>query len=77
MERVKLIWEFRGPAAKRTAEHHVIHLKEFSIKENIVFEDVKTEVFSEFICIASIIIEKSNLEIVKTALKPHKGKAVE
>ncbi len=30
MERkIKLIWDFRGPASAKTAEHHEIHLKEF------------------------------------------------
>ncbi|MBZ9628958.1 hypothetical protein LB456_07705 [Psychroflexus sp. CAK57W] len=25
----KLIWDFRGPNAEKTAEHHEIHLKDF------------------------------------------------
>jgi hypothetical protein len=76
MEKVKLIWEFRGPAAEKTAEHHVIHLNDFSEKEKIKFEDVKIEKFSEFICAATIVIEKSHLDIVKNALKPHRGQMV-
>ena len=26
---IKLIWDFRGAAAEKTAEHHVIHLKQY------------------------------------------------
>ena len=29
MRKIKLIWDFRGQAAAKTAEHHEIHLKEF------------------------------------------------
>src|SRR5690606_1132164 len=28
-KKLKLIWDFFGPDAKKTAEHHEIHLKEF------------------------------------------------
>ena len=27
--KIKLIWDFRGEAAAKTAEHHDIHLKEY------------------------------------------------
>jgi len=30
---IKLIWDFRGQAAVKTAEHHEIHLKEFLDKK--------------------------------------------
>ena len=33
MRQIKLIWDFRGQAAAKTAEHHEIHLKEFLDKE--------------------------------------------
>jgi hypothetical protein len=36
MERkIKLIWDFRGPTAAKTAEHHEIHLKEYSAIEKL------------------------------------------
>ncbi|MGB7784529.1 MAG: hypothetical protein WBL27_00360, partial [Salinimicrobium sp.] len=43
--KIKIIWDFRGPDAARTAEHHALHLKEYiktnEIKLNITgFEDV-------------------------------------
>ena len=76
MERIKLIWEFRGPGAEKTAEHHVIHLNEFAEREKLVFKEVKVEKLSDMFAIATIIVEKDVLEIVKTALKPHKGQMI-
>ena len=36
MERqIKLIWDFRGPDALKTAEHQEIHLKEFIVIEQL------------------------------------------
>jgi hypothetical protein len=36
MERaIQLIWDFRGHAAKGTAEHHARHLAEFSQRESL------------------------------------------
>ena len=32
MRKLKLIWDFRGPDALKTAEHHEIHLKEYSAR---------------------------------------------
>ena len=32
--KIKLIWDFKGHFAAKTAEHHEIHLKEFLEKEN-------------------------------------------
>ena len=34
MEKIKLIWDFRGPHGKNTATHHEKHLKEFFEIEN-------------------------------------------
>ena len=33
--KIKLIWDFRGPVAAKTAEHHEIHLKEYIILEKL------------------------------------------
>ena len=34
-QKIKLIWDFKGEDAKKIAEHHQIHLKEFGLKESI------------------------------------------
>ena len=33
---IKLIWDFRGPASAKTAEHHEIHLKEYIAIEKLL-----------------------------------------
>ena len=33
--KIKLIWDFRGPAATQTALHHEIHLKEYIVAEKL------------------------------------------
>ena len=32
---IKLIWDFRGATAEKTAEHHVIHLKQYIESEKL------------------------------------------
>ena len=43
MQKIKLIWDFRGEASAKTAEHHVIHLKEFAEREHIEFTEIEIE----------------------------------
>ena len=41
--KIRLVWDFRGEDALKTAEHQLIHLVEFMKKENIPFLEHKTE----------------------------------
>jgi len=45
--KLKLIWDFKGPDAKRTAAHHLIHLNEFIEHDAIVSLGTGTEQISE------------------------------
>ena len=36
MEKIKLIWDFRGPASPHTAAHFKIHLLEFFASEKLL-----------------------------------------
>lgn len=71
--KLKLIWDFRGPHAERTAEHHSLHLKQF-IKTNDIslnitgFESISKEHF-----IAYLVVQESQMKMVRDALKPHRG----
>ena len=38
MRKIKLIWEFKGEDAEKTALHHEIHLKQFAEKENLALD---------------------------------------
>ena len=77
MAKVKLIWDFRGPAAKQTAAHHCIHLKEFIAIEKIDGEAIRTEIFSEMYVCVSMIIPKKDVTFMRMRLKPHRGKRVQ
>ena len=35
MRKLKLIWDFRGPYALKTAEHHEIHLKDYIVIQKL------------------------------------------
>lgn len=71
--KIKLIWDFRGPAAQKTAEHHVIHLKEFAQTEELKTFGIATQIFSEFITTAFMIVDEKDMIFVRDALKPHRA----
>jgi hypothetical protein len=73
MRQIKLIWDFRGPASKKTAEHHEIHLKEFIISEKISLNITGFEVLNEMHAIAFMVVTDANMIPVRDALKPHRG----
>ena len=76
MQKIKIIWDFRGQNNLHIAKHHAIHLKEFCVKEGIIFIEVNFESISEFHSIAHVITEKSNVVIIRDALKPHRAEIV-
>jgi hypothetical protein len=74
MERkIKLIWDFRGPAAAKTAEHHEIHLKEFIAIEELALKITGFEILNEMYAIAYMVVTDNYMITVRDALKPHRG----
>ena len=74
---IKLIWDFKGgDDAKQTAEHHIIHLKEFSIKENLILSEVGVEKIKDLHFIAFINVMESEVFTVRDALIPHRAEIV-
>jgi hypothetical protein len=71
--KIKLIWDFRGPNAEKTAEHHCIHLNEFTAIEKLAFHDINTHKNSDFHTIAYITVNESDMLTFRDALKPHRG----
>lgn len=71
--KLKLIWDFRGPSAEKTAEHHCIHLKEFAIIENLHYYEINFSKISEMHTIAYIIVDEVDMKTYRDALKPHRG----
>ncbi|MDD5150371.1 MAG: hypothetical protein PHC28_07780 [Flavobacterium sp.] len=71
--KIKLIWDFRGPASAKTAEHHEIHLKEYLIQEKHQIQITGFEVINDMYAIAFLVIEEKDMIIFRDVLKPHRG----
>jgi len=70
---IKFIWDFRGPAASKTAQHHEIHLKEYIRAEQLSLDITGFETRNEVHAIAYMIVSEENMIAVRDALKPHRG----
>lgn len=75
--KIKLIWDFRGPASAKTAEHHEIHLKEFILAENLPLNITGFEIYNELYAIAYMVVTDENMISIRDALKPHRGELYE
>ncbi|WP_430905829.1 hypothetical protein [Maribacter sp. 2-571] len=75
--KIKLIWDFRGPAAAKTAEHHEKHLKEFIAAESTSLNITGHTHFGEFHSIAYMVVAENEMIAVRDALKPHRGEVFE
>ncbi|MEW7291286.1 hypothetical protein [Aquimarina sp. 2304DJ70-9] len=74
MERqLKLIWDFKGPAASKTAQHHEIHLKEYISIEKLSLNITGYQDVNEVHSIAYMVVTDSEMKPVRDALKPHRG----
>lgn len=75
--KIKLIWDFRGPASAKTAEHHEIHLKEYIRAEKLPLNITGFEIQNEMQAIAYMVVTDENMILVRDALKPHRGELFE
>ena len=73
MQRLKLIWDFRGPAAAQTAKHHQIHLDDYAAAEGLTQPITGTEAISEMHHLAFLVVDPDEMKPVRDALKPHRG----
>lgn len=73
MEKAKLIWDFRGPAAKQIALHHAKHLSEYILAEKLSEAVVDSEEITEMHHIAFMIVKMDRVESLREKLKPHRG----
>jgi hypothetical protein len=71
--KIKLIWDFRGPSAAKTAEHHEIHLKEYIAIEKLPLQITGFEIQGEMQAIAFMVVTDAHMIQVRDALKPHRG----
>ncbi|MBT8184650.1 MAG: hypothetical protein KJN76_07405 [Eudoraea sp.] len=76
-KRIKLIWDFRGPDARATAEHHAKHLSEFAVLEALEEKITGHRQFSDMHSIAFMVVEERQMIKVRDALAPHRGEVYE
>ena len=75
--KIKLIWDFRGPAAGKTAEHHEKHLKEFIAYEKLDLDITGFQHINEMYSFAYMVVKESKMIAMRDALKPHRGEVYE
>lgn len=73
MRKLKLIWDFRGPAGKKTAEHHLVHLKEYISINALDVSIAGVETLHEMHSLAYIVVDESEMKPIRDVLKPHRG----
>lgn len=74
---IKLIWDFKGEAALRTAEHHEIHLKEYIVMEKLPISITGFSALSEMHAIAFMVVNDEQMIALRDVLKPHRGELYE
>ena len=77
MRQIKLIWDFRGSASAKTAEHHLIHLKEYIEIEKLPLGITGFEVINDMYAIAYVVVTDEHMILIRDTLKPHRGEIYE
>lgn len=72
-QKIKLIWDFKGPDALATAKHHCIHLREFSEMEKLKYYTIDHKELHEMHTIAFLIVDEVYMKVFRDALRPHRG----
>lgn len=72
-KRLKLIWDFYGPDALPTAQHHVIHLRQFAEREKLSHSFSEFKEVEKDYAVAYIVVVESDMLKVRDALIPHRG----
>ncbi|MCM4168671.1 hypothetical protein DHD08_13360 [Arenibacter sp. H213] len=71
--KIKLIWDFRGQAAHKTALHHKVHLEEYKILNKLENSITGNLDINEMYAIAFLVVKESEMISVRDALRPHRG----
>ena len=72
-ESIKVIWDFYGPLAQRTAEHHRVHVDEFASREQLGNRLTGAEAFAEDHWITWLVVEPADVAAVRAALRPNRA----
>lgn len=73
MSFLKLIWDFRGPDALKTATHHEHHLIEYIAVKQLPVKQNGVEPLSDFHAIAFVVVTKEVMPQIRDDLRPHRG----
>ncbi|TNJ45716.1 hypothetical protein KFZ70_10460 [Tamlana fucoidanivorans] len=73
MRKLKLIWDFHGPHALKTAEHHEIHLKEYITINHLNISITGHTAIHDMHAIAFLVVDDCDMKPIRDALKPHRG----
>jgi hypothetical protein len=73
MQKIKLLWDFKGVDSLKIAQHFNIHLEEFLEKEDVQFHNIGLELINDFHNIAYLVIEKQYVDKIKHVLKPQRA----
>lgn len=73
MRKLKLIWDFRGPTGQKTAEHHLVHLKDYITIEKLSISITGVETLNDMHSIAFLVVDETDMITIRDALKPHRG----
>lgn len=71
--KIKLIWDFRGPGAAKTAEHYEKHLAEFILIEELKFDITGFQHITDMHSIAYLVVAEFEMKEVRDILKPQRG----
>jgi len=71
--KIKLIWDFKGPAAAKTAEHYEKHLQEYVLNEELKFDTTGFSHLSDMHSIAFLVVAEFEMTQARDDLKPHRG----
>ena len=75
--KIKLVWDFHGDDAQKTAEHHVRHLDQFMEREKIELIKTAVETTMDFHHMATMTVNEKDVIVLRDALQPHRAFVVE
>jgi len=73
VQKIKLIWDFRGPDAEQMAVHHTRHLDQFSNQQQLSESLTGTDRISEKYAVAWMVVCEDDMQSVRDKLRPHRG----
>ncbi|MDT0608302.1 hypothetical protein [Croceitalea rosinachiae] len=71
--KIKLIWDFKGPNAAKTAEHYEKHLQEYIFHEELKFDTTGFNHLSDMHSITFLIVAEFEMIQARDDLRPHRG----